>query len=157
VRKFSLQRDPGGFCKFQEGPSDPFPSSSSSGTLLCPLLLCRTAARRSRPSLTTSCCLHLHASFPSPSAALASPLLASRALATTSSSPTRAPASDSSPPPWQMPVSPPFPHPALVTVSSFGSSPSHSSRFPLPRTHQAPNATTSPHHHNPLGSFPSSH
>jgi hypothetical protein len=154
----------------------PLPPSSSSGTLLCPLLLCSTAAHRSRPSLATSCCLHLHASLPSPSAALASPLLASRRLPRPSLFLPELPPSDSSSPPWRMLVPPLFPRPALVIVSSFGSSPSHSSRFPLPRTHQALNATaapslnssailfavgsppqSSPHHHNPLGSFPSPH
>jgi hypothetical protein len=67
-----------------------------------------------------------------------------------------------------------FAHPVLVTVSSSGSSPFHSTRFPLPCTHRIPNTTaasslnfgalllavgsppqSTPHHYNPLGSFPS--
>jgi hypothetical protein len=117
--------------------------------------------------------LHLHASIPSPSAALAPLFWPPAHLPRLFSLLPELPPSDSSPSPWQMPESPPFPRPLIVTASSSGSSPSHSSRFLLPRTHRVPNTTAAtisnsgdlllavgnpfpytPHHYNPPRKLP---
>jgi hypothetical protein len=75
--------------------------------------------------------LHLHASIPSPSAALAPLFWPPARLTRPSPLLPELPPSDSSPSPWQMPASPSFPRPALVAVGSSGSSSSHSFRFPF--------------------------
>jgi hypothetical protein len=147
--------------------------------LLPPLALCSALCtlQHCRPSFSA---VPRHLLLPSPPRVVpqpehrsSSPLLASARLPRPSPLLPELLPSDSSPPPWQMPASPPFPRPALVTVSSFGSSPSHSSRFPLLRTPRAPNTTTASFlhsgdsllavgcrrpppiaHYNPPGKFP---
>jgi hypothetical protein len=143
---------------------------------LCPLLLCcSTAARRFRPPR------HLLLPSPtrvapSPSATLASPLLASRRLPRPSPFLPELPLSDSSPPLWQIPASPPFPRPVLVTRELLLLKPfpflsfSFVARTPSTKRHRRPFLNfgillfavgsppqSSPHNYNPLGSFPSPH
>jgi hypothetical protein len=101
--------------------------------LASPLLLCFSTAAPppaifGRPSPPPAM-IHLHASISSHSAALAPLFWLPVRLPRPTSLVPEPPPSDSSPPPWQMPASPRFLHPALLAVSSSSSSSSHSSRF----------------------------
>jgi hypothetical protein len=140
------------------------------------LLLCSTAARRSRLSLATSCCAPPPSVDPSPSAALAPLFWPPARLPRLSSLLPELTLSDSSPPPWQMPALPSFPSPTYSYRELLWFKPfPFRSFFPLPCTHRTPNAAASslnsgalllavgspflytPHHYNPLESFSSPH